>query len=228
MPPKAVFDVARAAQLHTEGMRLTDIAAMPGMPCSAVVARHMHEHGYRVYVGRGRPPAIPADDLRRLHWEENLPAEDIGRLYGCGVSTVRRQLVANKLNKGRGNARKKRGPENPNWRGGVTTDGRGYVLIRDPSHPNARGNGYVAAHRKAGADKLGRPLLSTEEAHHIDGNKKNNSPDNIMVIERGPHQRLHAEVYRELLKLRAEVARLTGCGHSKSCPARGDDWKVVG
>lgn len=228
MPPKAVFDVARAAQLHAEGMSLQEVAKLPGMPCSAVIARHMHEHGLRVYMGWGRPPSILPEELRRLHCEEHVTAEDIGKMYGCGATTVRRQLVAAKLNKGRGKARKKRGPENPNWRGGVTTDGGGYVLIRDPSHPNARCNGYVAAHRRAGAEKLGRPLLPTEEAHHIDGNKKNNSPDNIMVIERGPHQRLHAEVYRELLKLRAEVAELTGCGNNKSRPARGDDWKVVG
>jgi hypothetical protein len=38
--------------------------------------------------------------------------------------------------------------------------------------------------------KLGRPIRLGYEAHHIDGNKLNNHPDNLMEIKASEHRRL--------------------------------------
>jgi hypothetical protein len=46
---------------------------------------------------------------------------------------------------------------------------RGYVLIFEPSHPNAHKTGYVAEHTKVMAAMLGRPLERFEEVHHKNG-----------------------------------------------------------
>jgi hypothetical protein len=46
---------------------------------------------------------------------------------------------------------------------------RGYVLIFEPKHPNARKDGYVAEHIKVMAAKLDRPLQRCEEVHHKNG-----------------------------------------------------------
>ena len=46
---------------------------------------------------------------------------------------------------------------------------RGYVLIFEPKHPNARKDGYVAEHTKVMAAELGRPLHRFEEVHHKNG-----------------------------------------------------------
>ena len=36
-----------------------------------------------------------------------------------------------------------RGPLNPKWKGGKTTDGAGRVMLRQPDHPYANEWGYV-------------------------------------------------------------------------------------
>lgn len=46
-------------------------------------------------------------------------------------------------------------------------------------------------HRIVAEQKLGRKLEKGEIVHHIDGNKRNNSPDNLMVMTQSEHARLH-------------------------------------
>ena len=47
-------------------------------------------------------------------------------------------------------------------------------------------------HRVIVENKLGRKLRKNESVHHIDGNKHNNNPDNLEVILRSKHARMHA------------------------------------
>lgn len=54
-------------------------------------------------------------------------------------------------------------------------------------------------HRVVAELKLGRPLVRGEIVHHIDGNKKNNTPENLMVMTQADHMRLH---HKEMLAVR--------------------------
>ena len=65
------------------------------------------------------------------------------------------------------------------------------MLIYKPDHPNTTKSGYILEHRYVMAEKLGRPLLPTEDVHHIDGDKTNNDPSNLEVLGRSEHSRLH-------------------------------------
>jgi HNH endonuclease len=62
---------------------------------------------------------------------------------------------------------------------------RGYVLIYDPTHPNAHKTGYVAEHTKVMAAMLGRPLERFEEVHHKNGIRSDNRPENLELSARG-------------------------------------------
>jgi HNH endonuclease len=50
----------------------------------------------------------------------------------------------------------------------------------------------IAEHRHIVQQREGRKLTSDEVVHHADGNPLNNDPDNLVVLSRSEHQRLHA------------------------------------
>jgi len=60
--------------------------------------------------------------------------------------------------------------------------GKGYARYKDS-------NKYV--HRQAAKKKIGRSLHSDEVVHHRDGDKLNNNPNNLQVMSRRDHNRLH-------------------------------------
>lgn len=72
----------------------------------------------------------------------------------------------------------------------------GYRLLFEPEHPRAMKNenwdGYVYEHIAVAEEYLGRPLASNEIVHHLDGDRANNRHENLLVIERGQHSKLHA------------------------------------
>jgi hypothetical protein len=65
------------------------------------------------------------------------------------------------------------------WKQGYTIDKSGYRLIFAPEHPFANTSGYVREHRLVMEEILGRYLTPLEVVHHIDGDKLNNSPENL-------------------------------------------------
>jgi hypothetical protein len=61
------------------------------------------------------------------------------------------------------------------------------------------GTGYTFEHRLIAAKMLGlSDLPSHLEVHHIDGDKTNNSPDNLAVTTKAGHQHLHKRVLGRL------------------------------
>lgn len=61
----------------------------------------------------------------------------------------------------------------------------GYAMTYMPEHHAAYANGYVYDHVLEAEKMLGRRLTDEEVVHHIDRNRSNNRPDNLMVFDCG-------------------------------------------
>ena len=67
--------------------------------------------------------------------------------------------------------------------------------------------GEVYEHRLVMAEKLGRLLESYEHVHHLDGDKINNIPSNLELIEPRSHN-IVTKLIAEKKRLKAEIERL--------------------
>jgi hypothetical protein len=68
----------------------------------------------------------------------------------------------------------------------------GYVLIYKPEHLRSNKNGYVFEHILVMERILNRSLLPGETTHHIDENKGNNEPGNLILFSTpGSHISYH-------------------------------------
>ena len=86
----------------------------------------------------------------------------------------------------------KRGPECNLWHGGIKHHSSGYILVNVPGHPSANRDGYIYEHRLVAEETLRRELAPEERVHHLDGDKGNNNPSNLLVFpSNGEHARHH-------------------------------------
>lgn len=70
--------------------------------------------------------------------------------------------------------------------------GGGYMYCRtNPPHPKRNSKGLYPLHRVIAENNIGRLLDKREHAHHIDGDKENNTPQNISVLTCSDHSKIH-------------------------------------
>lgn len=74
---------------------------------------------------------------------------------------------------------------------GHTKYRNGYVYIYYPKHPKSMKDGYVAEHHLVIEENIGRYLKDNEVVHHINKNKIDNKIENLQLMTRSEHTKLH-------------------------------------
>ena len=75
---------------------------------------------------------------------------------------------------------------------------KGYIYFTDIDHPLAYlPSGFVYYHRLQASLKLGRWILSSEEVHHKNKDKSDNSFDNLEVLTKSEHLKKHSTIIVE-------------------------------
>lgn len=119
---------------------------------------------------------------------------DIKRQFWANLSDERRAEIKSKISKNHArSALGKTGPQSSSWKGGkYITKRDGYVHIYAPDHPKAKrnskgGGGYVLEHRLVVEKILGRYLKDDEDVNHVNGDKTDNRPENLVVVRHHAH-----------------------------------------
>lgn len=97
------------------------------------------------------------------------------------------------------------GEENPTWKSNEKITNYGYKQIRVFDHPFGTKQHWVFEHRLIAEQYLlteensieinGKKYLKPEyDVHHIDQNKLNNNPQNLLVLLKSEHRKLHNKI----------------------------------
>jgi len=157
------------------------------MPYKSIEARRANAKRYRA-THREKVDGWVRTYRDRKHREKYGNLKDM-RGHGAGS-------VATRLQPGEG-----KGSDNPRWNGGRTVHARGYILVKvSAPHPRSH-RGYVLEHILVAERTLGRTLALGECVHHINGVKSDNHPENLRVMSKSEHSKLHsAQTARNLWK----------------------------
>lgn len=151
---------------------------------------------------------ISKEQLDTLYVHTNKSGLEVAQLLGIGRTTLSRKLKLygipektisevrsqklwhpseNQKRKLSELGRSQTGANSPSWK-----EGRSWTGRKASPYPIVLIDGkYIKEHRYVMEQHLGRKLLRTEEVHHRDGNKFNNEVENLQIMSKSEHSKLH-------------------------------------
>lgn len=163
-----------------------------GVPSAGPRCRPCSKNPYRLQRTNGHKSCRKCGQLRLLSEFGNSSVSADGYTQTCKPCTSERRrtractdcgvavsMYATRCRPCKG--RHFSGEGHPAFKNGrIENDGRGYVLVLAPDHPNATRNGrYVFEHRMVMEEHLGRFLEPFENVHHKNGVKNDNRIENL-------------------------------------------------
>lgn len=116
-------------------------------------------------------------------------------LCGCGEFTKRASRTYNKrgIKKGQSckfiSGHQGRVTHPSHYKGGYYIDQAGYIQIRKDGK-------YISRCRLVMSEKMGRQLKSEEQIHHLNGDTKDDRPENLTIVSAHEHGKIHCDHLR--------------------------------
>jgi DNA-binding CsgD family transcriptional regulator len=205
-------NVDKCIELYHSGLSMNEVGRQLG-----------HHHSViKYHLIRNNVPIRPQSVSQR----KNISSKEIAKLYKDGMSAVeiadefgityqcvydrlaeygmkirsRKEQIKIMIQRGTYNIPK--GPNHPNWNGGITIDNNGY------RHININGK-YIPEHRIVWEKKHG-DIPDGWIVHHLNGNKLDNRIENLSAMPRKQHSpKLIIEPFRKrILELEYELDKL--------------------
>lgn len=136
-------------------------------------------------------------------WNAGLTKEGDERVAQIALKLADREVGEETREKMGAAKRGKGGPESNAWRGG-TQYSNGYGVNRI-----SMSGRRIYAHRHIAEVALQRVLSSVEEVHHVDRDKMNNEPLNLIVLFEKDHNLLHRAIEDGWITLEQQIEWLT-------------------
>jgi hypothetical protein len=153
--------------------------------------------------------AVPftEEELFDSYVNQGMSQDEIAVKFGTTQKVVWRAMHKCGIPTRKAAKRNQWGENNSSWRGGRVLAAKtkqprghkaefnnGYFYLIAPDHPNANKSGYVAEHIAVAVSQRGHPLVKGEVVHHINLNKHDNSPENLIISDRQQHANWHRQL----------------------------------
>lgn len=143
----------------------------------------------------GRPRKGGGNEDRRIRlndeqiaawFAEGKTGAEMAAIVGCSIPPIQAALKRLGLRRpAKPRAGAMSGDRNPAWSGGRRPRSDGYIEVWTPT-------GVRLEHQIVMERQIGRPLRPGEVVHHIDENKANNAPENLLLTTQAQHAAHHA------------------------------------
>ena len=188
--------VEKIVRMYAEGNQSGNAIADELGYSRGYVYRILRQNGHKssVRMGPARKYNLTTRQEKRMviMYGAGDSCETIAQAFNIPWSAVNKRLADLGVQLRPGGFRK--GSEHHGWKGGRLERTDGYIVVLvsedDPLYCMAQVKTntarYALEHRLVMARHLGRPLESNETVHHIDGDKSNNSIENLQ-LRQGKH-----------------------------------------
>ncbi|SDH25414.1 HNH endonuclease [Nitrosomonas sp. Nm132] len=188
---KSTDQVKKMSDLYQSGKLLKEIAEV--MDCSVTtVWSHLNKFGIKMQSKGERSKGKPNFSRRKFDhslaaslYSSGMSSTDVAEKLGISTTSAIKAILNSGL--------KMRGAGETTSlmaRGNVSMSSHGYVRVSEDR--KSRRYEHVLIAEKA----IGRKLRKGEVVHHIDCDKTNNNPSNLMICTTGYHMQLHARMRR--------------------------------